>query len=57
MLKKDNNPVVFLWKKAFILGSSIHEIKVDGNLNIEDIVEHEDILLLNTVLRKKHMEC
>jgi len=37
---------------SIVLGSSLHAILVDGNLNILDIIEYENKLLPNAVFEK-----
>jgi len=37
---------------SVVLGSSVYEIQVDGDLNILDITEHENKLLPNTIFTK-----
>lgn len=42
----------FGYNLSIVLGASVHTILIDGNLNILDIVEHENKLLPNTVFKR-----
>jgi len=40
---------------SVVLGNSVHTILINGDLNILDIIEHENVLLPNTVFEKKYV--